>query len=78
MMADILQVEVCVPENARYSGALGAAYCAMIGLGLCRDFDECAEKVRIKKRFQPRPEYKEVYDQKWERFCKTADALGSL
>ena len=78
MMADILQVEVCVPENARYAGALGAAYCAMIGLGLCRDFDECADKVRIARRFLPKAENKEVYDEKWERFRKTADALGSL
>ena len=78
MMADVLQVEICVPDNARYSGALGAAYCAMIGLGLCRDFDECAEKVRIAKRFLPKAENKEVYEEKWERFKKTADALGQI
>lgn len=78
MLADVLQVEVCVPDNARYAGALGAAYCAMIGLGLRENFDECAQKMRVKARYMPQKEAMEVYDQQWLRFRQVADLLGSL
>ena len=78
MLADVLQVEVCVPDNARYAGALGAAYCAMIGLGLRNNFDECAQKMRVKARYMPQKEAMEVYDRQWLRFRQVADLLGSL
>ncbi len=78
MLADVLRVEVCVPENARYSGALGAAYCAMIGLGVCENFDECARRVRMKETYMPREEAAEIYDRQWPRFWNVAQLLGNL
>ena len=78
MLADMLNAEVVVPENARYAGALGAAYCAMIGLGLCEDFEECAARVRIKATYVPRKEAVEVYDRQWPRFWKAAQLLGEV
>jgi len=74
----VLRVEVIVPENARYAGALGAAYCAMIGLGLCENLEECAERARIKARYIPRDDAADVYDRQWPRFWKAAQLLGDV
>ena len=78
MLADVLRVEVIVPENARYAGALGAAYCAMIGLGLCGGFEDCAERAQIKARYLPREDAADVYDRQWPRFWKVAQLLGNV
>jgi len=67
-----------VPENARYAGALGAAYCAMIGLGLREDFEECAARMRIKECYMPREEAAKIYDLQWPRFWKVAQLLGDV
>jgi len=78
MLADVLHAEVIVPENARYAGALGAAYCAMIGLGLREDFEECAARMRIKECYMPREEAAKIYDLQWPRFWKVAQLLGDV
>ena len=76
ILSDILQVPVAVPENARYAGALGAAYYAMIGLGICRDVEDCAGRIRIRKTYRPREEMVEPYDRMWRKFCDMAERLG--
>jgi xylulokinase len=46
MMADIMGIPVYRPANARYAGAIGAAFVAGIGLGIFR-FDRIRESVCI-------------------------------
>jgi xylulokinase len=52
-MADILGIPVEIPCHARHAGALGTAYCAYIGLGICRDFDDAKQMIRVEKRYEP-------------------------
>ena len=72
MLAAALDVEVRVPENTRCAGAIGAAYCALIGLGLCRDFNDCAARVRIQSTYMPNRNTQQAYQEQWERFVEMA------
>ncbi|MBQ6088693.1 MAG: hypothetical protein IJK95_03960, partial [Firmicutes bacterium] len=67
MMADVLQIPVRIPENTRHSGALGAALAAAIGLGWCT-FDDAGSLIHTEKEFLPRPEYKDLYESKYENY----------
>lgn len=71
ILADVLQIPVCIPSQTRHSGALGAAYCALIGLGVCKDFSEAKAKIEIEKTFEPRVENRAVY----EKMCRQYSEL---
>lgn len=53
-LADVLEIPVMVPYDPRHAGAVGTAYCALIGLGLCMDIDEAKARIRMEKEFLPR------------------------
>jgi len=61
-LSNILKINVIVPENARHAGAIGTAYCAIVGLGGCRDFDEADRLIKEGKIFHPDKAYAEMYD----------------
>ncbi|UCD79571.1 MAG: hypothetical protein JSW26_29980 [Desulfobacterales bacterium] len=61
-IANILKIPVIIPENAHHAGAIGSAYCAIVGLGVCRDFDEADKLVKEGKIFHPDKAYAEMYD----------------
>lgn len=77
-MADILGVTIEVPADSRHTGAIGAAYCALIGLGRCADFEEANKVIRVEKRFEPRVDNKEIYDRQYHLFCGLFPALRDL
>jgi xylulokinase len=77
MMADVLGIPVEVPENPRHAGAIGAAYCALIGLGLCHDFEEVKQRVRVEKTFTPRLENTATYDKMYKEFASLYSKLKS-
>jgi xylulokinase len=56
MLADVLGITVEVTQSPRHAGAIGTAYCALIGLGIRKDFSEVKSQIQINKRFEPRPE----------------------
>ena len=62
ILADVLQIPVCIPAETRHSGTIGTAYCALIGLGVCKDFSEAARRIEIVKTFTPNPENRETYE----------------
>lgn len=68
MLADILDMTVIVPSQPRHVGALGVASCALVGLGIYKDFDEVTEKVRIERTFKPIPENVEIYKRGYKVF----------
>ena len=81
-MADILNVRIEIPKNPQHAGALGGAYCALIGLGLVRDFTEADEKITAERVFLPREEYRGIYDRQFavfkELYPRTADLFDLL
>jgi len=78
MLADIIGVPVEVPQNARHAGAIGTAYCAMIGLDYCENFDKAYEMVKIEKVYQPNPSNKATYDKLYGIWTKLYPSLEGL
>ncbi len=62
MLADIMNIPVRVPHATRHSGAVGTAYSALIGLGICSDYAEAAKRVQIDRSFEPIPENVAAYE----------------
>ncbi len=81
-MADILNVRIEVPKNPQHAGAVGGAYCALIGLGLVRDFEEADKKITAERVFLPRDKYRAVYDMQYsvytEIFPRNKDLFDRL
>ena len=81
-MADILNVRIEVPREPQHAGAVGGAYCALIGLGLVRDFSEADKRISAERVFLPRAEYREMYDRQFgvfkEIFPRTKDLFDIL
>lgn len=75
IFADTLQLPIDVIED-KENGAQGAAMVAGIAAGIYKDYEEAAKRtVHITKTVLPRPEYKEVYQKKYQRYRKVIDAL---
>ncbi len=63
ILSNVLQTEVSVPQNNQHAGALGAAVCALVGLGEYRDLDEASAFVKEKRHFYPDASTAKVYDE---------------
>lgn len=78
IFADVLQIPVDVIENKEL-GAQGAAMAAGICAGIYEDYQDAAEHtVRITKTVQPRPEYKAVYEAKYQTYRAVIESLGGV
>lgn len=75
ILADVLQVTVQVPDAPRYTGTLGAFYCAALGLGWIEDLAAVADAVRIQKEYYPDPANREVYERNYRIYGKLHAAL---
>ena len=77
-LADILGIPVDVPADSRHAGAIGTAYCALIGLGRCADFEAANELLKIEKHFEPREEVAAAYDKLYECFSELFPVLRTM
>ena len=69
MLADITGHVIETVENPQNIGAVGAAACVGVGLGIIPSFDEIKKFIPAKKTFNPNFELKEqVYDKGFEVF----------
>ncbi len=78
MLADVLKKPVTVPNMCRQAGAVGAACCALVGLGEYADFEEAARNLPAARRFWPRPEVSAVYDKSYEVYKQLYTVLKPL
>lgn len=78
MLADIFNAPINVPADTKHTGAIGTAYCALVGLGLCQDFQEAAQRVSLLHRYEPIPENVALYEKNYERFVKLFQAVQPL
>lgn len=78
MLSDILQLPIEVPADSRHAGAIGTAYCALIGLGKCSDFEDINRMIRIDKRYEPRQDHMAVYDKMYHLFQRLYPTLQEL
>ncbi|MEI3606516.1 FGGY family carbohydrate kinase [Pseudogracilibacillus sp. SE30717A] len=78
MMANILKIPVQVPNNPRHAGSIGTAYCALIGLGVCQNFDDSMERIKIDKIFNFNRLYEKRYDKLFNVFKNIYPALEDI
>lgn len=78
IFADILKVPVEVPASPAVSGARGALYAALIGLGKYDDYSTASTAVPVDRVFEPRPEYAPTYDRLYAVYTKLHPALSAI
>ena len=77
IFADALQIPIDVIADKEL-GAQGAAMAAGIAAGIYKDYQEAISKtVTITKTINPRPEYKEIYEEKYATYRAVIDGLSS-
>ena len=78
IFADALQIPIDVIEDKEL-GAQGAAIAAGIAAGIYKDYNDGIEKtVKITKTIQPRPEYKEIYEKKYQTYRRVIEGLSGV
>ena len=76
MYADVLQLPIELAASEEL-GAMGAAICAGIGVGLFSSFENAVSRmVRVSRTVQPDPAMRDVYDGKYARYKRLLGALG--
>lgn len=76
IFADVLQIPVDVIEDKEL-GAQGAAMAAGIAAGIYKDYQEAVSRtVNITKTVYPRPEYKRIYEKKYQVYRNVINALS--
>lgn len=76
IFADALQIPIDVIEDKEI-GAQGAAMAAGIAAGIYKDYQDAVSRtVKITKTIYPRPEYKEIYEEKYATYRAVIDGLG--
>ncbi|MBR2100538.1 MAG: FGGY-family carbohydrate kinase [Eubacterium sp.] len=68
ILADILQRDVEVVDSPQNIGAVGAAACIAVGLGIIPTMKDVKKLIPAKVTYHPRKEYKEVYDRNYKVF----------
>lgn len=78
IFADVLQIPIETIENKEL-GAQGAAMAAGIGAGIYSDYSDAIERtVNITGLVEPRKEYGELYQKKYEKYCLVIQALNEV
>lgn len=76
IFADALQIPIDVTADKEL-GCLGACIAAGIAAGVYPDYPTAIEKtVQINKTVYPRPEYKDIYEKKYQTYRSVVDGLN--
>lgn len=67
-MANILKIDINVPENSENAGAIGVACCALIGLGISKSFDTIKDHIKIARVYHPDESTFKEYDLIYNQF----------
>ena len=78
ILADVLNVTVAVPASPRHAGAVGTAYCALIGLGVCPDYETAGKRLRIQRRYSPDPKNVALYESVFSGYTQLYTALKPI
>jgi L-xylulokinase len=75
MFADVLQLPIECTASEEL-GAMGAAICAGVGVGLFGSFEEAVQRmVRVSRTVEPKKENREIYSEKYGRYRGHIEAL---
>lgn len=68
ILADILQRDIIVVESPQNIGAVGAAACIAVGMGIIPTMKDVKKLIPIMTTYKPNPETKEIYDKNFKVF----------
>lgn len=68
ILADILQREIVVVESPQNIGAVGAAACIAVGMGMIDSMKDVKKHIPIMTTYKPNPANKAVYDRNFKVF----------
>lgn len=78
IFADALQIPIDVIEDKEL-GAQGAAIAAGIAVGIYCDYEDGIQRtVKITKTVFPRPEYRRIYERKYQTYRRVIDGLSGV
>lgn len=78
IFADALQIPI-ETVACEEQGILGAAIAAGVGTGVFESYEAASSKaVAVRETVYPRPEMKEIYEEKYARYRATIDALANV
>lgn len=78
IFADCLQIPIDTTADKEI-GCLGACIAAGIAAGVYPDYQTAIDRtVKITKTINPRPEYKEIYEQKYETYTAVNAAMNTV
>lgn len=77
ILADVTGRVICVVENPRNAGAVGAAAVALIGLGELPSFAAAKKFVRTNATFSPNPDNRAVYEELFYQYQALYRALAA-
>ena len=75
-IADITGLAVAAVEQPIFSGTLGAAACVLVGSGRFESFDALDQLVRVRRTFQPNPELKPMFDERFAAYREVYHGLA--
>lgn len=78
IIADVLGRPIGSIERPQDAAAVGAAACALVGIGAQPDLRFVRERVRVERTHEPDPARRAGYDAGFERFQRLYAALASL
>lgn len=78
ILADVTKKRIEVPVEPTMAGALGAAMCALVGLGVYRDFDSVKKLVNIERQYEPQEENFPIYDKLFKAYQSVYHSLSKL
>jgi xylulokinase len=68
ILSDILQREVVVVESPQNIGAVGAAACIAVGMGVIGSMKDVKKLIPVAKTYKPDSKYKDIYDRNFKVF----------
>lgn len=68
ILADVLQRDVVVVESPQNIGAVGAAACIAVGIGVIPKMTDVKKLIPIKTTYHPKKENKQIYDRNFKVF----------
>jgi xylulokinase len=68
IMADVTGRKIETIERPQDAGAMGAAVVCGVGLGVIEDFQAASDFIKVARTYEPRPEYKPLYDRNYKIF----------
>lgn len=78
IIADVIDRPIACIDRPQDAAAVGAAACALVGVGAQSDLRFIRERVRVARPFEPDPMRRAVHDDGYDRFRRLYDALSAL